>query len=115
MTNAPRLHSQFKISDKNLDRNEPTKDAYEAYTGKRRAFCEARRELNDSIKLLHDLLDAPLRAAGHVPEGKDWSLKDDDYDGLIIYVWSEPRQKGRRKAEVPTQQISFSSKEGKAA
>ena len=64
-------------------------------------FGESRKGLIETNKKLHTLLDVPLRSAGFIPEGKDWTLSDNDLEGLFIHVWAEPRQRGRKKPEIP--------------
>ncbi len=109
MTKATAL-STFRISEENLDADPSLKEACDAYRMKRYEFADALKELKVTTKKLHDLLDGPLRSAGFVPEGKDWTLKEDvEGDGLFIQVWSEPKQRGRRKPEVPIRQLSFRS------
>ena len=116
MPSASKVISRFRVSDGNLERDQATKEAYGAYSDKRYELGKARKALNEASKKLHDLLDGPLRSTGLVPQGKDWTLTEDEEDlGLIICVWSEPRQRGRKKPELPIQQLSFPSKGPKAA
>ncbi len=68
----------FRISDNDFQADETINDAYGEYTSKRAAFSEAVREFKEAAKTLHEQLDEPLRSAGFIPEGKDWTLKEDD-------------------------------------
>jgi hypothetical protein len=116
MTNSTKPLSRFRVSDSNLEKDPTIKEAYGTYSDKRYEFGKAHKALNEAIKKLHDLLDGPLRSAGLVPQGKDWTLTEDENElGLIIHVWSEPKQRGRRRPELPIQQVSFPSKGPKAA
>lgn len=101
--------STFRISENDLGADPVIKEAYGQYESKIWEFGDALRELNEATKKFHDLLDGPLRSAGLIPEGKDWTLKSADNDGIFIHVWSEPRQRGKRKAEVPSKHLSFRS------
>lgn len=101
--------STFRISEENLAVDTTVTQAYDDYCDKREAFGEAVKALKEATESLHAALDAPLRTSGAVPEGKDWTLKEDDDDGLLIHVWSESRQRWRRKPEVPLRQLSFRS------
>jgi hypothetical protein len=83
MTGATAL-TTFRISDVDLERDPLIKEAYEQYSRKRSAFGGVLKELKEAARVLHEKLDEPLRSAGFVPEGKDWALKEDDYEGLII-------------------------------
>jgi hypothetical protein len=106
--NTRKPEAKFLIEDDELWADRTIEKAYDGYTDKRAEFCAARGALIDSIEKLHQVLDEPLRSAGLVPEGKHWSFKeDDDGDGLYIYIWAEPRLRGRRKKEIAVQQISF--------
>jgi hypothetical protein len=115
MINLSQPLSKFRVSEDNLSADPTVEDAYVVYCAKRFEFGEARKALNEAMKKLHDLLDGPLRLDGLIPEGKDWTFKEDDDDGLCIQVWSEPKQRGRKKPEVPFRQISFPAKRPKAA
>ena len=115
MTNPSKPLSEFRVSQDNLSVDPIIEEAYDGYGAKRFEFGEAHKALTEAIKKLHDLLDGPLRAAALVPEGKDWTLTEDDDDGLLVQVWSEPRQRGRRKLKVPIQQVPFRAKAAKAA
>jgi len=116
MANTPKLLSKFRISDGNLEKDPTIKEAYGLYSDKRYELGKARKALNEASKKLHDLLDGPLRSTGLIPQGKDWTLTEDENDlGLIIQVWSEPRQRGRKKPELPLQQVAFAVKAPKAA
>ena len=106
MTKATPL-STFRISYDHLETNEAIKDAYTDFLNKRDAFGEAAKDFKQATKTLHELLDGPLRSLGHIPDGKDWTLKEDEEDGLFIHVWSEPRQRGRRRPAVPMKELSF--------
>jgi hypothetical protein len=110
MTKAVALNT-FRISETDWEGDQAIKGAYDTYSSKLFDFGQAMRELKQATKELHDLLDVPLREAGLIPDGKDWTLKDDE-DGMGVYiqVWAEPRQRGRRKSDVPTKQLSFRSK-----
>lgn len=109
MTKATAL-STFRIGEENFNADPSLKEACDAYRMKRYEFGDALKELKVATKKLHDLLDGPLRSAGLVPEGKDWTFKEDDEgDSLFIQVWSEPKQRGRRKPEVPFRQLSLRS------
>lgn len=111
MTNDPKLLNQFRVTEEDLYSEPSTKEAYDDYMAKRREFGDALRAFHESTKMLHCVLDRPLRTAKLVPDGKDWTLKEHDTDdGLMIYIWSEPKQRGRRRPEVPTQRLSFSTK-----
>src|SRR5690242_16835316 len=78
MANDSRLLSKFRISDDNLEGDQPIYEAYNEYSSKRYEFREARTALNRAITTLHDLLDEPLRSAGLIPGDKDWTLREDD-------------------------------------
>jgi hypothetical protein len=110
--NAHTLLSKFRVSDDDLEALPTISDAYHAYCGKRYAYGAAFKDLNEAIRQLHDVLDGPLRSARLVPEGKDWTFKEDYDDGLFIQVWSEPKQRGRRKEEVPLKHLSGKTEEG---
>jgi hypothetical protein len=97
----------FRISEDDLEGNSSVVEAYGEFTNKLCEFGEISRLLKEATKKLHDLLDEPLRSAGFVSHDKEWTLKDDNLEGLIIQVWSEPRQRGRRKPEVPTKHLAF--------
>jgi hypothetical protein len=100
--------SSFQVSDDDLETNQQVGAAYREFYSRRCAFGEAAKALKEATNSLHSLLDEPLRSAGLIPDGKEWTLKESDgYDGLIIQIWSEPRQRGRRKPEVPTKRFSF--------
>ena len=89
MANIPKLLTRFRVSDSNLEKDPMTKEAYGVYSDKRYELGKARKALNETSKKLHDLLDGPLRSSGLVPQGKDWTLTEDEEElGLIIYVWS---------------------------
>ena len=113
--NARTLLTKFRISDDDLGARPTISDAYHAYCTKRYAYGEAFRELKEAIEELHDVLDGPLRSACLVPEGKDWTLKEDDDDGLFIQVWSGPKQRRRRKKEeIALKQLSGNTKSEKS-
>jgi hypothetical protein len=115
MTNdSQKLLSKFRVSADDLDAHPTIKEAYRDYDSKRDACGEAHKDLKEALKKLHGVLDEPLRSAGLVPESKDWTLKDDE-NGLLIQVWSEPRQSGRRKAEVPLKQLAPKNTEPNSA
>jgi hypothetical protein len=102
MTNPPKLLNKFRISEKNLEADPAIQEAYDTYSEKRFEFGQARKALNEASKNLHELLDGPLRSAGYMSQGKDWTLTEpEDELGLIIQVWSEPKRRGRRKPELP--------------
>lgn len=107
MTKAVALNT-FRISESDWGSDQAIKEAYGTYGTKLYEFGTAMRELKETTKKLHDLLDGPLRESGLIPDGKDWTLKDDE-DGMGIYiqVWSEPRHRGRRRPDVPTRQLSI--------
>ena len=96
--------STFRISDSNLNGDPTIKEPYDLYCQKSLAFGEAMSEFKEASKKLHALLDGPLRSAGLIPAGKDWTFKCDPVEGLAIQV-SEPKQRRRRKAEVPLRQL----------
>jgi len=99
----------FRLGDVDLEADPLIKEPYNDFESKRWAFGDALRHLNEATKKLHDLLDGPLRSAGLIPEGREWTLKDDKDDGLVIQVWSEPKQRGKRKAEVPLKRLALRS------
>jgi hypothetical protein len=76
MTNAAKLLSKFQISRANLQADPKIEEAYDTYSDMREKFGDARRALDAASKALHDLLDGPLRSAGYIPEGKDWTLTE---------------------------------------
>lgn len=107
MINDPKLLNRFCLCGDDLDKNAEIKKAYDHYSDKRYNFGQAAREFKEATKEFHEALDAPLRAQGLVPEGKDWTLKEDDQDGICIYVWSEPKRSGRqRRSEIPVKQLA---------
>jgi hypothetical protein len=108
MANGTTL-STFRISDENLDADPSISEAYNDYGNKRYALHAAFKDLKEATRKLHDLLEGPLRSASLIPEGKDWTFKEDAEDGLFIQVWSEPKQRGRRKPEVPIKQLPIRS------
>ena len=104
---APQLLSKFRVSDDDLDSDPAVRAAYHEYCGKRSNFANARRELNKSTAKLHQLLDAPFRSEGLIPQGKEWTLKEDDEDGLVVFVWDKSRSRGRQRADVPLKRVSI--------
>jgi hypothetical protein len=115
MTDDSRLLTTIRISEDDIY-SENFEDPYDNYLSARRDFGNAQRALNKAIKTLHKELDEPLRSAGLVPEGKDWTLKEDPQrDGLMIYVWSEPKRRGRKRRDPPMNELTFATKNPRAA
>jgi hypothetical protein len=112
--NGATILSTFRISEVDLEHDQTVSAAYDEYSARRYAFGEALKELRSAVKVLHQELDGPLRSAGLIPEGKDWTFKECVYDGgIFIQVLSEPRRRGRRKPEVPLKQLALGSSQVK--
>jgi hypothetical protein len=114
MTKATAI-STFRISDADLKQDPTIHKAYEKYCEKRIEFGQVVKGFKETARALHAMLEGPLRAAGFLPDGKDWSLKDCDFEGILVQVWDEPRRSGKRKAEVPMKQLSLRPQQPKAA
>jgi hypothetical protein len=105
MKSPTNLLSKFRITDENLRKAPAIGDSYCEYVDKLGEFRNARYDLNAAQAKLHSLLDGQLRSSELVPQGKTWTLAQDDEDGLSIQVWSEPKQRGRRKPVVPVKDL----------
>jgi hypothetical protein len=106
---TPKLLTKFRISEDNLTNHQSINDAYREYIGKRSEFGEARKRLREATNKLHALLDAPLRSEGLVPDGKEWTLKEDEDDGLFVFVWAEST---RQRTDVPLRRLSIATGDG---
>jgi hypothetical protein len=109
MTNDARLISRFRVSDDDLEKDQTIKEVYDDYCDKRWKFGQAASELKEATKKLYAALDWPLRSQGLVPEGRGWSFKEDDDDGICISVLSEPPRRGRQRSEIPVRQLSLTT------
>jgi hypothetical protein len=96
-----------QISEDEMSEDRDISSAFSYFSDKRDNFCRAKKELDDATRALRDLLDEPLRSSGLVPAGKDWTLKlSESEKSIIVFVWSEARQKGRKKAEPPFRSLT---------
>lgn len=109
MTNDNKLLAKFRVSDDDLYKESSIGKAYDEYFEKRSQFGVAASELKAATKTLHEVLDGPLRAQGLVAEGRDWTFKEDDDDGICISVWSETKKSGRQRSDIPIRQLTFAN------
>lgn len=107
MSNESKLLAQFRVHESDLEGDQNVLEAYSAYCSKRSEFSEAHRAFNEASRELHRLLDGPLHSNGLVPNGSHFTFKDDRDEGLYVYVWSESKQRGKRRPEVPLQRLAL--------
>jgi hypothetical protein len=111
MTSAVAL-STFRISEDDWADDPAIKAAYDDYSSKLYGFGDAMRDLKQATKNLHDLLDGPLRNSGLIPAGKDRTLKEDEEArGINIQVWSEPKQRGRQRPDIPIKRLTLARRD----
>ena len=107
MSDSTKLLTKFRISDEDLSVDENLSRAFQNYIARCAEFCDAKNELKETIAELREALSEPLRSSGLVPEDGEWTFKEDDSRrALVVYVWSQPRYKGRRKKELPFERLT---------